>query len=156
MNIHIRSRGRLPHWEVDNGTYFITFRTADAVTPRMIAALHMSKHTPDQVRKEIEKSLDLGSTGDILRGPVAEIVAKSILFGHGRDYSLDAWCVMPNHVHLLINVPRHNRLAHVIQASPVPHIASTSFCEERAQSGNESTSTDWYDLVNSRRFEGTF
>ena len=28
--VHIRSRGRLPHWEKDSGLYFITFHLADS------------------------------------------------------------------------------------------------------------------------------
>src|SRR5579872_1016804 len=29
--VHIRNRGRLPHWERDSGLYFITFRLADSL-----------------------------------------------------------------------------------------------------------------------------
>ena len=33
--ITIRERGRLPHWEKDNATYFVTFRLADSL-PRTV------------------------------------------------------------------------------------------------------------------------
>ena len=29
--VRVRDRGRLPHWEKDNATYFITFRLADSL-----------------------------------------------------------------------------------------------------------------------------
>ena len=30
--VTIRNRGRLPHWEKDSATYFITFRLVDSIT----------------------------------------------------------------------------------------------------------------------------
>ena len=115
MSITIRSRGRLPHWELDNGTYFITFRTAAAVSPEQIAAFRLSRYTPDEIRKQVELALDACDRGHILRGSAAEIVARSIQFGHERNYLLDSWCVMPNHVHLLIRIPQGKALAEALQ-----------------------------------------
>jgi REP element-mobilizing transposase RayT len=115
MSITIRSRGRLPHWERENGTYFITFRTAAAVSPEQIAAFRLSRYTPDEIRERVELALDGCDRGDILRGPAAEIVASSIPFGHNRNYLLDTWCVMPNHVHLLIRIPQSRTLAGALQ-----------------------------------------
>jgi REP element-mobilizing transposase RayT len=116
VSITIHSRGRLPHWELANGLYFITFRTASAVSTELISKLRLSRYTPDEIRKEVELSLDTCAHGDILRGPAAEIVANSILFGHERDYFLDTWCVMPNHVHLLLKLPVDRPLSKSLQA----------------------------------------
>ena len=116
MPIIIRSRGRLPHWEIADALYFITFRTASAVSPEQIAKLRISRHTPDEIRKQVELSLDTCQLGDLLRGPTAQIVADSILFGNGRDYFLDTWCVMPNHVHLLLKLPIGQSLSKSLRA----------------------------------------
>jgi hypothetical protein len=114
--ITIRSRGRLPHWELADAVYLITFRTASAVSPELLAKLHLSRYTPDEIRKQVELSLDSCENGDLLRGPTAHIVADSILFGHERDYFLDSWCVMPNHVHLLLKFPSDRALSKSLQA----------------------------------------
>ena len=116
MPIIIRSRGRLPHWEIADALYFITFRTASAVSPEQIAKLRISRHTPDEIRKQVELSLDTCQLGDLLRGPAAQIVADSILFGNGRAYFLDTWCVMPNHIHLLLKLLAEQNLAKSLQA----------------------------------------
>ncbi|HEY0867046.1 MAG TPA: transposase [Fimbriimonas sp.] len=36
------------------------------------------------------------------RPDVAEILEGCFLFGHGRWYELESWCIMPNHAHVLI------------------------------------------------------
>jgi len=95
--------------------YFITFRTAAAVSLETLASLKLSRYTPDQIRKEVELALDFCQKGDLLRGAAAEIVANATVTGHGRDYLLDTWCIMPNHVHLLIRIPPNRRLAEAVQ-----------------------------------------
>ncbi len=95
--------------------YFITFRTAAAVSPEMLAALKLSRYTPDKIRKRVELALDLCERGDILRDATAQIVANAIVTGHRRDYLLDTWCVMPNHVHLLMRIPSNRSLAEAVQ-----------------------------------------
>ncbi len=37
--VTIRNRGRLPHWEVDSGLYFITFRLADSLPKHVLAEI---------------------------------------------------------------------------------------------------------------------
>ncbi len=38
------------------------------------------------------------------RGEVAELVERILLEADGRDYRMGAWVVMPNHVHLVVDV----------------------------------------------------
>ena len=51
--------------------------------------------------KKFEESLDGGATGPLWlkEGQVAEIVDEAIRHRDGTIYRLDAYCVMPNHVH---------------------------------------------------------
>src|SRR5439155_11018764 len=32
------------------------------------------------------------------------LAEKTLLEGHGRDYRMEAWIIMPNHVHLVVDV----------------------------------------------------
>jgi len=53
--------------------------------------------------KKIETWLDAGLGCCALRHPeVARYVLNSFLHFHGERYHLHAWCIMPNHVHVLI------------------------------------------------------
>jgi REP element-mobilizing transposase RayT len=40
--------------------------------------------------------------GRVLIGDLADRVQSVLLNRHGEDYMLQAWCVMPNHVHVLV------------------------------------------------------
>ncbi len=117
--VRTRTRGYLPHWELDNAVYFVTFRTAGAVSQAQLQALRLSRFTPDEKRKHVlarlERWLDQHPEQGILSGRVAEIVADAIRFRNGRDYELLAWCVMPNHVHLLFKLSAGCSLAPVFR-----------------------------------------
>jgi len=114
-----RSRGRLPHWEVDDADYFVTFRLHDSL-PREIARrlieerhhLAQTVHNPAE-RAQIDKQFGLrldsyldAGYGSCLLNEHAETVANSIRFFDGARYLLHAWCVMPNHVHVLFHLDR--------------------------------------------------
>lgn len=54
-------------------------------------------------RKSIEAWLDAGAGSCVLRCPeIARMVQDSLLRFHGERYRLFAWCIMPNHVHVLV------------------------------------------------------
>ncbi|WP_212636873.1 hypothetical protein [Desulfacinum hydrothermale] len=54
-------------------------------------------------RQRIEAWLDLGMGCCALRHPrLAALVQNNLLYFDGSRYRLLAWCVMPNHVHVLI------------------------------------------------------
>lgn len=66
-------------------------------------------------RKAIEDWLDAGMGCCALRHPkVAEVMQTALLFHEGGRYDLRAWCIMPNHVHVLVwpTVP----LAKIVQS----------------------------------------
>ncbi len=96
----IRSRGHLPHLEKEGGTYFVTFRLADAVRPTRTVSPNRRAIDPATVTEQAEPPLTLGSC--ILRRPeVADLVQSALRHFDGQRYRLDAWCVMPNHVHVV-------------------------------------------------------
>lgn len=46
----------------------------------------------------------------------ARIVAEALLRGDGQRYALQAWCVMPNHVHALIATNAATELGQIVHA----------------------------------------
>lgn len=103
--------GYLPHVESPHLLQHVTFRLADslprAVVEQMVAALKEippMERKPEWVRR-VQGYLDAGYGSCILRDPAAgELVQNALLHFHGERYDLHAWCVMPNHVHVLFQV----------------------------------------------------
>ncbi|MFN0118937.1 MAG: transposase, partial [Blastocatellia bacterium] len=102
-------RGRLPHFAAGEVTQFITFRLGDSVPAWLLRKWEaelarepvLTRHS--QLRKRIETFLDESHGECHLRRPdVATLVENAILFFHGERYEILSWCVMPNHVHLLL------------------------------------------------------
>jgi REP element-mobilizing transposase RayT len=135
--VRIRDRGRLPHWEKDSATYFITFRLADSLPRNVLQQIEFEKRdiirTAAQMRRElssdernrlarlstarIEQYLDKGSGACHLRNPaIAKVVSEALLHFHERRYRLLAWCVMPNHVHVVVRLFPGHSLAAVLHS----------------------------------------
>ena len=119
--MHIRNRGRLPHWEKDAGLYFITFRLADSLPLPVLKKiaerrriLEAAKATgarllPEQKTdlneystRRMEQYCDRGHGTCALADPrIAGAMAAALRFRDGMHYRLVAWCIMPNHVHVV-------------------------------------------------------
>ncbi len=118
----IHDRGRLPHWEKESAAYFITFRLADSLPLTVLDRIRSERRsitataqqlgrdlTPDERKKieqlstkTIERFLDQGHGACQLRNPaVAQVVVDALGHFDDRRYRLFAWCVMPNHVHVV-------------------------------------------------------
>ncbi len=127
--LHIRKRN-LPHWKQDGATYFITFRLTDSI-PRTVFdeierdAVHWSERAEHEKRKcggtltqaflaewemfqrrqlvKIENTLDAGQGLCLLTDPLnRNIIAETLRFFDGERYTLHAFVIMPNHVHLSV------------------------------------------------------
>ena len=120
--LRIRSRGRLPHWEREGSTYFVTFRLNDSI-PRRLADAYLfergniiktaqyldrplTDHETERLQKlyskKIESYLDKGIGDCYLRQrPIAQLVLDALEHFHNERYKLYVLCIMPNHVHLL-------------------------------------------------------
>lgn len=101
------SRGYLPHCDEPDKIQFITYRLGDAMPKSVLDAYDEALaqgeiDTLERMRK-IEKYLDKGHGKCWLRQPrIARIVEENLQHFDGARYRLLAWCVMPNHVHTLI------------------------------------------------------
>jgi REP element-mobilizing transposase RayT len=115
----IHSRGYLPHVKHEGASYFVTFRLADSLPQEVLLtfkrqhaeklrALGDSKPAAHEaidleLQRQIERYLDRGAGGCHLKRPdVAQRVAEALLFFHEKQYVLDDWVIMPNHVHLIL------------------------------------------------------
>jgi REP element-mobilizing transposase RayT len=97
-------RGYLPHRGKPGLVQFVTFRLADAFPAELRSeweALLKVEDNRSRLR-QLEKYLDKGRGDCHLKRPeVARLVEGALRFFHGTRYDLQAWVVMPNHVHVL-------------------------------------------------------
>jgi Rad3-related DNA helicase/REP element-mobilizing transposase RayT len=121
--IQIRKGARLPHWTRKGGIYAITFRLADSLPTHVIEAwkaqreqiLHRSKQfgrefTPAELKEihelfsaKVDKYLDSG-LGEcwLKQDRISNLVIDTLKKFDSVQYRLLCWCVMPNHVHLVL------------------------------------------------------
>lgn len=98
------SRGHLPHLDMPGTVQAVTFRLADSMPVHVVARLAAMEDSPAK-RKLREDWLDRGRGTCCLRMPeIARLVEDALLHFDGERYRLCAWCVMPNHVHVLFEV----------------------------------------------------
>lgn len=56
------------------------------------------------IRERAEEALDEAAGSSFMHDPrIAEVVANAIAHFDGSRYRLHAWCVMPNHVHVVLS-----------------------------------------------------
>jgi REP element-mobilizing transposase RayT len=111
-------RGKLPHWEVEAGRYFVTVRLADSLPREVVLRLQeihrsLSAIEPktDQFAalqrtyfRTMEKYLDAGAGACWLkRADITEFIARE--FAALNDWNVDVahYTIMPNHWHALIS-----------------------------------------------------
>ncbi len=95
-------RGYLPHFYKDGCTYFVTFCLADVTKGRRLQRRTFAgNEDPTDIAASFEPGPFAGRCG--LREPAsARIVEDSLLHFQGERYALSSWCVMPNHVHVVV------------------------------------------------------
>ncbi len=115
------TRRNLPHWYVPSASHFLTFRLTGTI-PRQVLAdfrdmkaqlLRRNKLRQSMARyrvaahKQLFAAFDeyLDRNQDIrwLADPrVAAMIRGSLHFWNGQKYGLCAYCILPNHVHILL------------------------------------------------------
>ncbi len=135
--VKIRDRGRLPHWEKDSATYFITFRLADSLPKSVLDRIESERQaivktaaqarralSPDENKRiqrlstpVIERFLDSGAGACHLQNStIAEEMADTLRCFDEKRYRLFAWCIMPNHVHVVARLFPGQTLATVVHS----------------------------------------
>jgi hypothetical protein len=119
MDDIVKKHGRrLPHWTSEGAMYHVVFRLADSLPREVVLRIahqrdemladpklnsHERAHLEYLLSEEIDQFLDAGSGSCLMRdAAVAEIVANAVTHFDTVRYDLHAWCVMPNHVHLVV------------------------------------------------------
>jgi putative DNA methylase len=100
-------RGYLPHFDAPGVTQFLTFQLHDSFPIARCAEVEfISKESNDSARRRrLETLLDRGHGKCWLRQKELAQLTESVLRdGNGHDYELLAWVIMPNHVHVVVNI----------------------------------------------------
>jgi REP element-mobilizing transposase RayT len=124
-------RGRLPHWEVVDGRYFVTIHVAGAIPKQGQERIHAIAAELDKLKghqdprrlriqrrifAEMEAWLDRATWVDYLKRPeIAEMVVEAIAHRHQCDWQMYEFVVMPSHVHLFFEISGSVTLSRVDQ-----------------------------------------
>src|SRR5262249_53508688 len=115
-------RRKLPHWYVPGAAHFVTYRIAGTIPAAVLQELrHQAERklkngspagTSDSAYKlrihkqffaAYDRYLDITCRIDWLARPaVANVIRENLYHHNGGKYQLLAYCVMPNHVHVLV------------------------------------------------------
>ena len=121
------SRGYLPHFDQPGLVQAITFRLHEAVPSEVVQRWRTELKWHDglpadnpvavELRERIARYEDAGH-GQCWLGQeeLAQIVEDALLHFDGQRYRLLAWCVMPNHVHAVIETVEGSPVADVIHS----------------------------------------
>ena len=118
------SRGYLPHEHLHR-LQFITFRLHDSVPTELMeqwcserATIAPQEDTPRwiQLNQLIEEYADSGHGACYLKDErIARLVIDALKKNDELLYLLHCWCVMPNHVHVLIELLGESRVVDIVQ-----------------------------------------
>lgn len=125
----------LPHWEQMNAYYFITWRTADSIPQEVIEKWHeersswLADHGIDSSIEDWQRQLEMLPDDQhrefyqlftakwhtmldechgecvLKRSELSAVVEESLRHQDLQKYHLEAFVIMPNHVHVLAGIP---------------------------------------------------
>jgi REP-associated tyrosine transposase len=105
------SRGYLPHFDSPETIQFVTFRLADSLPQQVIDRRRMQ----GDALQHLDHELDAGLGACWLqRAEIASLVEDALLYFDNQRYRLLAWCVMPNHVHVVVELLGTHSLSRVV------------------------------------------
>ena len=113
----------LPHWTRPGAAYAVTFRLADSLPPQVLHAwrqeregilqgateqgrpltAHEERELDQLYATRIEAFLDSGQGAcHLAKREIAALIQETLQHFDGQRYDLIAWCIMPNHVHVIV------------------------------------------------------
>ena len=128
--VHTRN---LPHWAANKSLIFITYRLADSMPAAKLRVWQDERDEWLRIHPEpwdaataseyyetfpakLDEMLDAGYGSCILgREDCRNIVTENLLHFNGERYVLHSFVVMPNHVHVLLEIERREDLAKTVQ-----------------------------------------
>lgn len=117
------SRGYIPHFDAEGSIQHLCFRLIDSLPAKtlekldqQLAALPTADQDPER-RKHIDQLMDNGLGSCVLRlKKCGEIMQSTLLHHDQQHYHLLAWCIMPNHVHVLIERLETRSIAQIVKS----------------------------------------
>jgi REP element-mobilizing transposase RayT len=124
----------LPHWQPDEAEFFVTFRLAGSLPA--VAIKRLKKYN-EELHKGEEKKFKSNYSSKIFqkyenlidgaeKGPtwlkekkITQIVQESLHFYDNKEYELYAYCIMPNHVHVVFKLIGRDKPTHVYPVTNV-------------------------------------
>jgi len=116
-------RRHLPHWQPAGAVFFVTFRLADSIPISVIKLLQkvraqeetrLNNNYMDELPiqdfleeewyfRKLDTELDNQNTGPhwLNKPEIASIIVDALNYRHMRFFDLYAFCIMPNHVHVV-------------------------------------------------------
>ena len=100
----------------------VTYRLADALPKDVMGSLRREceaegENADLRLRKRVEEWLDAGHGECVLRNPdCAALVVDAWKHFDGERYILHAWMVMPNHVHLIVQMKDGHALGDAVES----------------------------------------
>ena len=121
------SRGYHPHFDRPGLVQSVTFRLHDSVPESLLqrwrdelgiaAGVAADDERMAKLRRLLDQYEDAGHGACHLRSPeIAELVESALLHFDGERYRLLEWCIMPNHVHALVEIWEGHPLDKVVHA----------------------------------------
>ena len=133
----LHARGGLPHLKREGGTYFVTFRLAGTLPGAVLLKFKAERETILQqalaakrplswaeqeelfrwYSTRVDHYLDAGHGVAWLRQPaLAALMAAALVFHNGVRFQLHDWCVMPNHVHVVVRPLSGWKLSQIVKS----------------------------------------
>jgi REP element-mobilizing transposase RayT len=127
----------LPHWRQDFATYAVTFRQADSLPASVLNRWRQERDAhikraidnnmplgTDQLKRlaqlhtdRIQDYLDRGEGSCVFRQPrFADLMQNALRHFERQRYDLLAWCVMPNHVHVVFTPYPPHELGQILKS----------------------------------------
>ena len=128
-SVKIRQGAYLPHWTKDHSIYSVTFRLSDSLPKSVVEGWLAERENIIQISKQMNRSLsedeekrlqylfsekvdkymDAGHGACWMKqDKIAQIIDNALRHFDGERYLLLAWCIMPNHVHVVVQpLPKH-------------------------------------------------
>lgn len=165
----LESKRNLPHIYPKGATFFITFRLKNSIPLEVLKKMRNKKEVEilairqDKKLSELEKKRAVyieekrffgkydkvleayTANEDFLKNPeIAQIVAKKIHEYDGKYYDLIAYCIMPNHVHILIDTANYENTS-ISQTMKLIKGGSAYLCNRKLQRKGHFWQDESYD-----------
>jgi REP element-mobilizing transposase RayT len=133
-DVRVRTRGYLPHWEMPDAIYFITYRLHDSLPESVVHALEDERRALKRMYGDgdsaldrarirlafeqcLDRALDVGYGAAHLADPgIARVIVENLRQFDGVRYETIAWCVMPTHVHVVVRAIGSQKLSRIVHA----------------------------------------